>query len=150
MTEVVQQPFWTVDRSGRETLREREHGPTPWLTARQRNEMKQDMTILRYVSCYSGISRHGPLPLLPLSSRHGLQRSSECQWVRIIMLMIMIVDLGIHQWHYRSIGPLRNLSLTSPPASRFVSQVLQCIPRPRAVDLINLGEISSGVSVRST
>ena len=61
-----------LDRLGRECLREREYGPTPWLTTQQHDETRRDRTTLRYVSCYSGISRHGPLPLLPLLYRRDM------------------------------------------------------------------------------
>ena len=35
-----------LDRLGRETEREREHGPTPWLTAQQRNGTRQSYAAL--------------------------------------------------------------------------------------------------------
>ena len=37
-----------MDRLGRDTEREREHGPTPWLTAQQRSRTRRDRTMLHW------------------------------------------------------------------------------------------------------
>ena len=62
----------TVDRLGRDTEREREHGPTPWLTAQQRSRTRRDRTTLHCVVLLRHLPTWTPAtPTHVLLSWHG-------------------------------------------------------------------------------